>query len=195
MIPHVIASGELAVLILSKLLGPELKGSIKVKNGGGWAGAIGEADSRLSNNLDVALVLGPYEKPGPNKREIDKIRIYSLLRDASQDSLVRVILLKTPVEGLLFRVPGILFQLVGREPTAEQLARARIKPQEVLAELLGVKPDALVEVLRPRLEAVDLTPLTTVPGIRRLRRFMRVCARRYEARLARRALEDSNETV
>lgn len=185
MIPHVIASGEAATLVLRRLLEPEFAGRIKVKNGGGWGSAIVEARSRLNNGLDVALVLGPYEKPGPNAREIDKTRIYGLLREALLGSQRRVILLRTSPEGLLFRKPDILFQVVGREPTAAQLAQARMKPGEVLAELLGVEPDALVETLRPRLETVDLTPLTQVPGIRRLRRFMRVCARRYEARLAR----------
>jgi hypothetical protein len=194
MIPHVITSGEAAVLVLRKLLEPELAGRIYVKNGGGWASAIVEASSRLENDLDVALVLGPYEKPGPNEREIDKTRIYSLLSGARLGSLRRVILLRTPPEGLLFRLPELLFQVVGREPTPAQLARARMKPQEVLAELLGVKPDSLVEALRPRLEAVDLTPLTSVPGIRRLRRFMQVCARRYDSRRAR-PLEESDKTV
>lgn len=194
MIPHVIASGEAAVLVLRKLLGPELAGRIKVKNGGGWASAIIEAQSRLNNGLDVALVLGPYEKPGPNAREIDKTHIYALLRDANLGSLRRVILLRTSPEGLLFRKPELLLQVVGREPTPEQLARARMKPGEVLAELLGVKPESLAKALRPRLESVDLTPLTQVPGIRRLLRFMQVCARKYDARRAR-ALEDSNKTV
>jgi hypothetical protein len=64
----------------------------------------------------------------------------------------------------------------------------------VLAELLGVEPRKLARALRPRLETVDLTPLTEVPGIRRFQRFVGVCVRRYEARLAR-ELEDSNETV
>lgn len=194
MIPHVITSSNTAVLVLKKLLGPELAGRVRLKNGGGWDGAVTEAGSRLMNELDIALVIGPSKGPGPNQRERDKLRVYGFLQHSGLASLLRVFFLRTPPEGLLFRDPDIIRQLVGRDPTPEQLARARMKPRQVLAELLGVEPRKLVGALRPRLEMVDLTPLHSMPGIRRFRKFVGVCVRRYEARLAR-ELEDSNETV
>ncbi|MFP2928730.1 hypothetical protein ACLESO_26745 [Pyxidicoccus sp. 3LG] len=194
MIPYVTTSSEPAVLLLRELLGPELAGRIRWIDGEGWHGAVGMADSRISNEAAVALVLGPSKKSGTNAREQDKATIYRGLHAVHAGSRFRVFLLRTAPEGLLFRSPELLRQLVGREPSPEQLARARKQPGKVLAELLDVKPESLAGALRPRLETVDLTPLRSIQSIRRLRSFMRTCVRRYEATLARR-LEHSSKTV
>ncbi|QSQ23453.1 hypothetical protein JY651_00245 [Pyxidicoccus parkwayensis] len=195
MIPHVITSSHSAVLVLKKLLGPELAGKVRLKNGGNWDGAVTQTSSRMVNRLDIALVIGPSKKPSANQREYDKLRVYGFLRHTPLAALLRVFFLRTPPEGLLFLDPDIIRQLVGREPTPEQFARARMRPRKVLAELLEVKPARVATALRPRLEKVDLTPLlSSVPDLRRLRKFVGICVRRYEARLAR-EVEDFNKTV
>ncbi len=193
--PCVITSGAPAALLLSRLLGPELEGRVEVIDGGTWVHAVSRARSASYEGGIVALVLGPRQKRGPDAREWDRAYAYSLLNPEGQRTGLphRVILLRTAPEGLLFLEPSLLRRVAGREPSAEHLEWARTAPRRALAALLGVKPASLAQALRPRLEGVDLTPLASRPSLRRLRSFLHVQFRRYEALLAQ-APEHSSRT-
>lgn len=172
--PQVITSSELAALLLRRLLGPELEGRVDVADGRGWVNAAGRARALIYGGAIVALVLGPRGKRGPDAREWDKAYAYSLLNpNAERTGLpLRVILLRTAPEGMLFLEPALLRQVAGREPTPEHLQWARTAPRAALSALLGVKPSSLARTLTPRLDGVDLTPLATRPSIQRLRKFI-----------------------
>lgn len=172
--PHVVTSSATAALLLGQLLGPELEGRVELVGGHSWVDAASRARALSHGGSIVALVLGPRGKRGPNAREWDKAYAYSLLNpDGERTGLpMRLILLRSAPEGLLFQAPDILRRLAGREPTPEHLEWARTAPCRALSALLGVRPASLATALRPRLEGVDLTPLTSLPSIRRLRKFI-----------------------
>ncbi|WP_164009305.1 hypothetical protein [Pyxidicoccus trucidator] len=172
--PYVITSNATAAVVLGRMLGPELEGRVELIDGRGWVNATSRARAIAYGGSCVALVLGPRRKRGPNAREWDKAYAYSRLNPNGERTglPMRLILLKSAPEGLLFLEPAILRQLSGREPTAEHLEWARTAPRRALSALLGVKPASLAMALRPRLEGVDLTQLASLPAIRRLRKFI-----------------------
>jgi hypothetical protein len=185
--PYVVTSSDTSTVVLARLLGPELERSAELIDGRSWVQAVSRARAISHGGSIVALVLGPRGKRGPDAREWDKAYAYSLMNPNGERTglPMRVILLRSSPEGLLFLEPTILRQLVGREPGPEHLEWARTAPRRALADLLGVKPAALSTALRARLEGVDLTPLASRPPIRRLRKFIHAQIERSERRPAR----------
>lgn len=191
--PCVVTSSDTAALVLGRLLGPELEERVELIDGRNWVDAVGRARAMVHGGSIVALVLGPRGKRGPDAREWDKAYAYSLMNpNAERTGLpMRVILLRSTPEGLLFLEPSILRQLASREPTPEHLEWARTSPRRALSALLGVKPAHLTRALRPRLEGVELTPLASQAPIRRLRKFIHAQIERSERRPSRDAVSAS----
>ena len=185
--PYVITLSETATVVLGRLLGPELERSVELIAGRNWRHAVSRARAISYGGSIVALVLGPRRKRGPDAREWDRAYAYSLMNpDGERTGLpMRVILLRSAPEGLLFLEPALLQQLAGREPTPEHLEWARTAPRRALSALLGVKPASLAGTLRLRLEGLDLTPLASQPPIRRLRKFIHAQIQRSERQPAR----------
>ncbi|MCY1020338.1 hypothetical protein [Pyxidicoccus sp. MSG2] len=191
--PFVITSSDTAAVVLGRLLGPEFERSVELIAGRNWRHAVSRARAISYGGSIVALVLGPRGKRGPDAREWDKAYAYSLMNpDGERTGLpMRVILLRSAPEGLLFQEPALLHQLAGREPTPEHLEWARTAPRRALSALLGVKPASLARTLRPRMEGLDLTPLASRPPMRRLRKFIHAQIQRSERQPAREVVSAS----
>jgi hypothetical protein len=86
----------------------------------------------------------------------------------------KLLFLVPELEVLFFQRPEFVRQLVGREPSAAQLAQARTQPRQVLQELFG-EPNRYVydRELARRLEAVDVTPLRSLPEWQEVVHFFR----------------------
>ncbi|NMO15362.1 hypothetical protein HPC49_35955 [Pyxidicoccus fallax] len=182
--PCVVTSSDAAALLLGRLLGPELERRVELLDGRSWLNAVGRARAMVREGANVALVLGPRKRRGPDAHEWDKAYAYSLLNPSAERTgpAMRVILLRSAPEGLLFLEPDILRRIAGHEPRPEHLQWARGAPREALSALLGVKPATLAKALRPRLEEVDLMPLASRAPIRRLRKFIHAQIQRSERR-------------
>ncbi|MBZ4421097.1 hypothetical protein [Myxococcus sp. RHSTA-1-4] len=185
--PCIVTSSDTAALVLGRLLGPELEQGVELMDGRNWVNAVARARAMVRGGSIVALVLGPRGRRGPDAREWDKAYAYSLLNPSGERTglPMRVILLRSAPEGLLFLEPDILRRLAGREPTPAHLEWARSAPRRALSALLGVEPSCLARALRPRLKDVDLTPLASRPPIRRLRKFIHAQIQRSQRRPSR----------
>lgn len=157
--------------LLCKLLGPEISDKLRVDVAEVWSDCVSGARSRVSEGWPVALVLDAGSRKALKVAKHRNFLKFALTLMAP-DFMWRVILIKPEIPRLYFREPSVLRQLVGHEPTEEQLARARSKPRRVLAELFGVPLPQLDAELCRRLEAVDVSPLAQLPSLQRLRRFL-----------------------
>jgi hypothetical protein len=171
MTARLVTQHEADARLLCKLLGPELSTKVRVYADRIWSDTISGARTSVLLGKPVALVLDA----GSRKRlKIAQRR--SFLKFAlglvGPSFMWRVILVKPEIPRLYFRDLGVLRQLVGRDVSAEQLARARTQPRQVLAELFGVSMEDLDAELSKRLESVDVSPLAQFPSVRRLRSFV-----------------------
>lgn len=158
--------------LLCKLLGPELSSKVHVRTCAVWSETVSGSRTLVLQGLPVALVLDAGSR---KKLKVERHRHFLkfALMLVGPELLWRVILIKPEIPRLYFRDLSVLRQLVGRDVTAEQLARARSKPRQVLAELFGVSMEELDAELCKRLESVDVSPLAQFPSIRRMRSFLR----------------------
>jgi hypothetical protein len=175
MTPFLVTTYEADARLLTRLLGPEFRGRIRVQATRSWSASVSVARTLLFDGTPVALVLDA-ESWKRSKIEEHRQFLRFALGLANGKPLWKAILVKPEIPRLYFRDLGVLRQLVGREPTEEQLARARAKPRRVLAELLGVSMAQLDTILRWRLRHVDVSPLARLPSIQRLRTFLQAQA-------------------
>ena len=180
-----ITQGVVGERLFRKLLEPEFGQQVQVRTSERFMEAVGQARSALLRGQWVMLV------PGSESRQRDEIweqrgfmEFYLSIGFRGQ---WRSVLLVPEVEVLLFHEPSIPRQLLGREPTEEELARGRKRPRRVLGELLGLKDKALSEELCRRLETVDLSPLEMHRAVRKARVFFRNRLREFAREAARAA--------
>lgn len=169
--PYLITQREADAQLLRQLLGPEISSRLRLEAVAVWSDCVAAARSRLAEGHPVALVLDAGSRKASEVAKHRDFLQFALALSAPR-ILWRVILVRPELPRLYFREPDVLRQLVGHEPTEEQLARARSQPRLVLAELLGVSPPELDAELCRRLETVDVSPLAERPSLRRLRRFL-----------------------
>ncbi len=169
--PYLITQREADARLLCKVLGPQISEKLRIDASEVWSDCVSGARSRVGEGHPVALVLDAGSRR-PLKVAKHRNFLKFALMLVSADFMWRVILVKPEIPRLYFRVPSVLHQLVGHEPTEAQLLRARSKPRLVLAELLGVPPSRLDAELCARLETLDVSPLAQLPSMRRLRRFL-----------------------
>lgn len=173
MIPCLVVRGEANALVLRKLLEPEFGPELRVLGTDVFSESVSLARSVLSNRKAiVALVAGTRSAERQKIRELYRFLIYALVQIDYPD-LWKVVLVVPEAEVLLFQERGVLSQVLGREPTDEELTRGRTEPLLVLEELLGFKKLRLDEELCRRLEKVDVSALAGHPAVQQVRQFFR----------------------
>ncbi|HLM44182.1 MAG TPA: hypothetical protein VK458_09950 [Myxococcaceae bacterium] len=105
-------------------------------------------------------------------RERHRSVVYLLISAGCAD-MWKLVLMAPETEVLLFQDRGVLRQLLGREPTEEELTRGQTEPRHVLEQALGFKWQALDNELCRRLERVDVSPLAEHPSVQQVREFFR----------------------
>lgn len=170
MIPALVVRGQAMARVFRKLLEPEFGPELRVAAENHVEGSVAAARSKLlRRKYVVALVTDT--KP-EELRQTHRSMVYLLIGAGCAD-LWKLVLMVPQTEVLLFQDRGVLRQLLGREPTEEELTRGQTEPRRVLEEALGLEWLALDEELCRRLESVDLSPLAEHPSVRQVREFFR----------------------
>jgi hypothetical protein len=173
MIPCLVIRGEANALVFRKLLEPELGRDLRVLGTDVFSESVSLARSVLSNRKAiVALVVGTRSAEHQEVRELHRFLVYALVQIECPD-LWKIVLVVPEAEVLLFQEQGILRQVLGREPTEEELTRGRAEPLRVLEEIFGLREVLLDEELCRRLEKVDVSSLAAHPAVEQVRRFFR----------------------
>jgi hypothetical protein len=156
--------------VFRKLLEAEFRPELRVFEENSAGGCVIAARSMLlRRKYVVALVTDA--KP-EELRQTHRSIVYLLSGVACAD-LWKISLLVPETEVLLFQDRGVLRQLLGREPTEEELIRGQTEPRRVLEEALGFEWLALDAELCRRLETVDVSPLAEHSSVRQVRQFFR----------------------
>ena len=173
MIPCLVLRGEANASVFRKLLEPEFEGALRVLGTDVFSESVSLARSVLSNRKAiVALVAGTQSAELQKIRELHRFLVYALVQIECPD-LWKVVLVVPDAEVLLFQDRGVLRQVLGREPTEEELTRGRCDPVPVLEELFGLKRRPLDKELCRRLEKVDVSSLAEHPAVQQVRQFFR----------------------
>jgi hypothetical protein len=168
MIPALIVRGRAMALVFRKLLGPELGRELRVVDSSDVGSSVSLARSILLNRESIAALVTDA-KPD-ELRQTHRSIAYLLISVACAD-LWKFVLLVPETEVLLFQDRGVLRQVLGREPTEEELVRGQTEPRRTLEELLGLEGLALDRELCRRLETVDVSPLAEHPAVQQVRQF------------------------
>jgi hypothetical protein len=170
MIPVLIVRGEAMAQVFRKLLEPEFGRELRVSESNYVGSSVTSARSTLlRRKYVVALVTDA--KP-EELRQTHRSIVYLLSGVACAD-LWKISLLVPETEVLLFQDRGVLRQLLGREPTEEELIRGQTEPRRTLEQALGFEWLALDAELCRRLETVDVSPLAEHSSVRQVRQFFR----------------------
>ncbi|WP_257457499.1 hypothetical protein [Archangium lipolyticum] len=173
MIPCLVIRGVANALVFRKLLEPEFGPELRVLETDVFSESVSLARSVLGNRKAiVALVAGTRSAERQKIRELYRFLIYALVQIDYPD-LWKVVLVVPDAEVLLFQEPSVLRQVLGREPTEEEVTRGRAEPLLVLEELLGLEKLRLDEELCRRLETVDVSPLAGHTAVQQVRQFFR----------------------
>jgi hypothetical protein len=168
MIPCLVIRGQANARVFRKLLEPEFGRELRVVDSDCVGSSVSLARSILLNRKSVVALV--TEAKPDELRQTHRSIAYLLLSVACAD-LWKFVLLVPETEVLLFQDRGVLRQVLGREPTEEELTRGRSEPRRTLEELLGLKRLALDGELGRRLEAVDVSPLAEHPAVQQVRQF------------------------
>ena len=174
MIPCLVVRGEANALVLRKLLEPEFGPELRVLGTDVFSESVSLARSVLSNRKAiVALVAGTRSTELQKIRELHRFLVYALVQIECPD-LWKVVLVVPDTEVMLFQDRNVLRQVLGREPTDEELTRGQTEPVQLLEEVLGLKNNILRdEELCRRLASVDVSCLAEHPVVQQVRRFFR----------------------
>ncbi|PTL79946.1 hypothetical protein [Vitiosangium sp. GDMCC 1.1324] len=170
MIPVLIVRGKAMVLVFRKLLEPEFGRELRVLESDHAGDGVSLARSILLNRKSIVALVADA-KP-EEVRETHRSIVYLLISVACAD-LWKITLMVPQMEVLLFLDRGVLRQVLGREPTEEELTRGRTEPRRVLEEQLGLQKWELDEELCRRLETVDVSSLAEHPAVQQVRQFFR----------------------
>jgi len=156
--------------VFRRLLQPEFGPEFRVTAAESGGGAVMSAKSKLlRRKYFVALVT---EAKPEEIRQTHRSLVYLLISAGCAD-MWKLVLMVPQTEVLLFQDRGVLHQVLGREPTAEELTRGQTEPRRVLEEALGREWGACDKELCRRLESVDLSPLAEHPSVQQVREFFR----------------------
>jgi hypothetical protein len=170
MIPALVVRGQAMARVFRKLLEPEFGPELRLVEEDSAGGSVIAAKSiLLRRRYVVALVTDT--KP-EEIRQTHRSIVYLLISAACADQW-KLVLMAPETEVLLFKDRGVLRQLLGREPTQEELIRGQTGPRRVLEEALGFEGLALDEELCRRLARVDVSPLAEHSSVRQVREFFR----------------------
>jgi hypothetical protein len=170
MIPVLVIRGQAMGQVFRKLLVPEFGSELRVATEDDAGESVAAARSKLlRRKYVVALVTDT--KP-EELRQTHRSMVYLLIGAGCAD-LWKLVLMVPETEVLLFQDRGVLRQLLGREPTEEELTRGQTEPRRVLEEALGFEWMALDKELCRRLEGVDVSPLAEHPSVQQVREFFR----------------------
>ena len=173
MIPCLVIRGEGNALVFRRLLEPEFGREIRVLETNFPSESVSLARSVLGNRKAiVALVAGARSVEHKEIREMHRFLVYALVQMACVD-LWKIVLMVPDTEVMLFQDRGVLRQVLGREPTEEELTRGQTEPVRVLEEIFGLKKILLDKELHRRLEKVDVSPLAEHPAVQQVRQFFR----------------------
>nr|AYM52399.1 hypothetical protein [Cystobacter sp.] len=170
MIPVLIVRGQAMALVFRKLLEPEFGRELRVLESEYVGSSVSLARSILLNRKSIVAVVTDA-KP-EELRQTHRSIVYLLISVACAD-LWKVSLLVPETEVLLFQEQEVLRQVLGREPTEEEVTRGQTEPRRVLEERLGLERRALDEELCRRLETVDVSSLAGQPAVQQVRQFFR----------------------
>ncbi len=170
MIPVLVVRGEAMARVFLKLLEPEFGRELRVVGSNYVGSSVTSARSILLHRKS-AVALVTDAKP-EELRQTHRSIVY-LLSGAGCVDLWKITLLVPETEVLLFQDRGVLRQLLGREPTEEELLRGQTEPRRTLEQALGFEWLALDAELCRRLETVDVSPLAEHSSVRQVRQFFR----------------------
>ncbi len=157
-------------LVFRKLFEPEFGRGLRVIESNYVGSSVSTARSILRDR-DTAVALVTDAKP-EELRQTHRSIVY-LLSGVGCADLWKISLLVPETEVLLFQDRGVLRQLLGREPTEEELLRGQTEPRRTLEQALGFEWLALDEELCRRLETVDVSPLAEHRSVQQVRQFFR----------------------
>jgi hypothetical protein len=156
--------------VFRKLLEPEFGPHLRVVESDYVGESVSSAKSILLRRKSV-VALVTDAKP-EEVRQTHRSMVYLLISAACAD-LWKLVLLVPETEVLLFQDRGVLRQLLGREPTEEELIRGQTEPRRTLEQALGFEWLALDAELCRRLETVDVSPLAEHRSVQQVRQFFR----------------------
>lgn len=170
MIPALVVRGKAMALVFKKLLEPEFGRELRVLDVDHMGEAASLARSILSNRKAIVAVVG--EATQEELRILHRHLVFLLINVECAD-LWKISMIVPQTEVLLFLDREVLRQVLGREPTEEELVRGRTEPRRVLEEQLGLERWDLDEELCRRLERVDVSALAEHPAAQQVREFFR----------------------
>jgi hypothetical protein len=170
MIPVLIVRGKAMALVFKKLLEPEFGRELRVLDVDHMGDAASLARSILLNRKSIVAVVG--EAAQEELRMMHRHLVFLLINVECAD-LWKIHLVVPQTEGLLFLDRGMVRQVLGREPTEEEMLRGRTEPRRVLEEQLGLERRQLDAELHRRLESVDVSSLADHPAVQQVREFFR----------------------
>lgn len=170
MIPVLVVRGKAMALVFRKLLEPEFGRELRVLDVDHMGEAASLARSILRNRKAVVAVVG--EAKPEELRMLHRHLVFALINVECAD-LWKIHLVVPQTELLLFLDRGVLRQVLGREPTEEELVRGRTEPRRVLEEHFGLERWDLDEELCRRLESADVSALAGHPAVQQAREFFR----------------------
>ncbi|QRN96336.1 hypothetical protein JRI60_46230 [Archangium violaceum] len=170
MIPVLVVRGHAMALVLRRLFEPEFGRELHVLDADYVGSSVSLARSILLNRKSVVALMTDSKQE--ELRQTHRSIMYLLVGVACAD-LWKFVLMVPQTEVLLFADRSVLRQILGREPTGEELARGQSEPRRVLEEVLGFDGSSLDEELCRRLERVDVSPLSEHPAVQQVRQFFR----------------------
>lgn len=170
MIPVLVVRGKAMALVFKKLLEPEFGRELRVLDADHMGEALSLARSALRHRKSIVALVG--EATPEELRMTHRYLVFLLINVESAD-MWKISLVVPQTEVLLFLDRGVLRQVLGREPTEEELVRGRTEPRRVLEAHFGLERRDLEEELCRRLETADVSPLADHPAVQQVREFFR----------------------
>jgi hypothetical protein len=170
MIPALVVRGKAMALVFKKLLEPEFGRELRVLDVDHMGEAASLARSILSNGKAIVAVVG--EATQEEVRMLHRHLVFLLINVECAD-LWKISMIVPQTETLLFLDRGVARQVLGREPTEEEMVRGRTEPRRVLEAHFGLERWDLDEELCRRLEPVDVSLLADHPSVQQVREFFR----------------------